>query len=147
MEIPETPLSQLGRSVLERVGQLRCPVVGDCMRPALEPGDIVVVEPLRGAVPKAGEVLLFAGAEGRLVVHRVIAARRRRGVLWLATRGDASHAWDPVVAMDDIVGRVTRAERSGQPLEVRRVMPGHRVRLRGWRYILRHAGAARGAAY
>lgn len=75
-------------------------VAGGSMKPALAPGDLVIVE--RGRAPQAGEVVLIRASGHGQVLHRV---RRilTRGVY--LTRGDANTVADiaPVRA-GDIVG-------------------------------------------
>jgi len=67
------------------------PVVGSSMRPLLADRDEVVVRFGLGSPPRFGEVVAFE-RDGRTVVHRVLARRRRRGRLQLLERGDSAGA-------------------------------------------------------
>ncbi len=76
-------------------------VAGGSMRPALEHGDVVVVE--RGAVPARGHIVLITSGRG-LFLHRV---REVREDGTLVTRGDANPVDDFAAASKtDVVGRV-----------------------------------------
>ncbi|MFC6554325.1 S24 family peptidase [Nonomuraea cavernae] len=86
---------------------MRVRVEGDSMRPALLPGDWLLVR--RGAPVRAGDVVVarLPGEPGRLIVKR--AAWREKEGWWLESdnqrAGGRRDSWDfgPV---DDIVGRV-----------------------------------------
>ena len=47
------------RDCLAGFDRLRLTVTGDCMRPALHPGDTVVLAPVRTAPPRFGDVVLL----------------------------------------------------------------------------------------
>ena len=140
---PAKELSELGREVLERGGRLRFAVAGDSMSPALASGETAVVEPLRGELPRVGDVLLFAVDGGPPIVHRMVAGRRHGALLLLATKGDNARLWDPVVPETAVLGRVTAVERHCQTLPLPRRIPALPDRVRGWRTLLRHARAWR----
>ena len=81
---------QLLRSAAERGVPLRMMVRGFSMTPCIRDGDVLTIAPLRGSVPRVGEVVAFSMPDtGRLAIHRVIA---RLGTGWLM-RGDDFHAW------------------------------------------------------
>lgn len=98
-----SPLAEaLGRMASE--APVRLIVRGGCMRPLLDEGQAVEIRQARRYWP--GDVVAFPSPAGRLVVHRVIGYRPRRGRLWLQTRADASGTLDPPVAPRRVLGRV-----------------------------------------
>jgi hypothetical protein len=81
------------------------------MSPALEPGDVVVLERRR---PRFGDVVLVELPTG-LRLHRVVFALP--GGPWVRTKGDNSDPWDPRVARARVVATAAQAE---SPDRVRR---------------------------
>ena len=74
------------------------------MAPAIPPGSLIAVVPLRGE-PQPGDVVAYRGDGGRVIVHRVL---RREGS-GIVTRGDANDRDDPVpVSPAELIGRVCR---------------------------------------
>ena len=73
------------------------------MTPAIPPGSLIAVVPLRGE-PLAGQVVAYRQRPGgRIVVHRVVGCEADG----IRTRGDANASADPhVVAEKDLLGRV-----------------------------------------
>jgi signal peptidase len=64
----------------------------DSMRPAIRAGDMVFTESVPAAALRRGEIVTFSDLAlgGRLVTHRVVAARRAGGRIEFLTRGDAN---------------------------------------------------------
>lgn len=62
-------------------------VMSGSMAPALEPGDIVLSEPVEASSLAAGQVALFEATDGRVLVHRVRTVAPDGS---LTTRGDAN---------------------------------------------------------
>ena len=88
--------------------RLRLTVTGDCMRPALEPGDTVVLEPSRSAPPRFGDVVLLRHPAG-LRLHRLI---WRPPLLAWRTKGDRSAFCDPALGPQDLVATVVASHPS-----------------------------------
>lgn len=102
------------------------PVAGVSMRPALQPGDLVVLTGVDPQRLRAGEVVAFAvpgparsryGLPGHLV-HRIVKVEHTPAGLVFQTKGDANPGPDVfVVPSGDITGRmVTRLPGLGYPL-------------------------------
>ena len=105
--------------------ELRARFGGSSMDPALPPGTEVVLR--CGETGAPGEVIAFL-ADGRLVVHRVVA--RAADGSWTLTRGDARVLPDaPILDPEAIVGRVAGVWR-GAALEV--VPPPEESASRRW---------------
>ena len=89
---------------------------GWSMAPFIRDGDVITVAPLKKALPGVGEVVAFVRPDGgNLVVHRVIA---RRGPA-VRIQGDSGLGYeDGLIPQANLLGRVTRIERSGQPVRL-----------------------------
>jgi hypothetical protein len=85
--------------------RLRLTVTGDCMRPALEPGDTVVLEPARRTRPRFGDVVLLRQATG-LRLHRLV---WRPPLLPWRTKGDRAAFCDPALRPEDLLATVVEA--------------------------------------
>ncbi len=80
------------------------------MSPFIRSGDVVTIEPLAGRRPALGEVVALAPG-GHLLVHRVVGWDHSGRAL---CRGDVSVGPDPPPSPEELLGRVTRVERSGR---------------------------------
>jgi SOS-response transcriptional repressor LexA len=100
-------------------------VNGHSMTPFIRRGDLVTVHPRRGARPSLGEVLVATPDAHRFTVHRCV-DRVADGVV---LRGDCAPASDPPIALERVLGVVTRVERQGR--EVRAGL-GPERRLIAW---------------
>jgi len=115
---PATPASSPRRpAVLEAVRELAregpvCVIVrGSCMAPVHGDGERVEVVPARFYWP--GDIVAFAGPDGRLRLHRLLGYRAARaggsggiGGIHAVTRGDGCPDPDPPVPVSRLVGRV-----------------------------------------
>lgn len=88
---------------LARDGGLPIAVAGDCMAPGLPEAGVAEVAAARFYWP--GDVLAFQGADGRLVLHRLLGYRLHRGRFAFVTRGDASPVHDFPVPPSRVLGR------------------------------------------
>lgn len=101
-----TVLATLGVTALlpQALGWQSRVVMTGSMRPAIEPGDVVVAAPLGEAAPRPGQVILVRDPADphRLLVHRVVRVQDDGSVV---TRGDANRSADSTpVPRADIVG-------------------------------------------
>jgi len=120
-------------------GLVRLPMLSGSMAPALPCGCELVIDPLGGARARVGDVVVLA-LDDRLVAHRVLGRRRRRGRRWLLEHGDANlgGAWQPA---DRVVGLVVGATTAGGA-----DLPGPRSRRLALRGLARHLWARLTAA-
>ena len=104
-------LSELLRAVLEKGVPFRFRAKGFSMSPFIKDGDVVTVSPLFDTKPHLGDVLAFIhpGAK-KLFVHRMIGKEGNSCMI----RGDNTLEMDGLVALANILGRVTRVERNGK---------------------------------
>lgn len=88
---------------LAREGEIPITVAGDCMAPRLPAAVVAGVAAARFYWP--GDVLAFHGADGRLVLHRLLGYRLHRGRFAFVTRGDSSPIHDFPVPPSRVLGR------------------------------------------
>lgn len=83
---------------------------GGSMEPALPLGAAVVVDPVRPADIRVGDVVsLRSGSQLQSIfTHRVTAIVPREGTIWIETKGDANAAVDPsITSTEHVIGRVS----------------------------------------
>jgi hypothetical protein len=108
-------LTELMRAVLAKGKPLRFRAKGLSMSPFIKDGDVVTVHPLAGARPRTGDIVAFLHpATGKAAVHRVI--RERSGLFSL--KGDNVPEGDGVLLLEQILGTVSRIERSGKTVHL-----------------------------
>jgi hypothetical protein len=93
---------------LSTFSSVRLLVTGDCMQPALQPGDFVEIVPVRARRPRLGEIVLVRHPRG-LRLHRLVPGPPR-GWSLLRTKADRAAYWDPPVPREAVLGVVVRAE-------------------------------------
>jgi signal peptidase I len=108
---------ELAGEVLHSFGSLRLQVTGWSMLPAVWPGDTLELEWADRHELSTGDIVLF-GRDRRLFAHRIVKNSERI----LQTRGDALAYIDPVVAENELLGRVTCIVRAGK-----RIRPSKRL--------------------
>lgn len=97
---------ELAGEVLGSFGRVRLKVMGWSMLPAIWPGDILEFERAKRGELSQGEIILFS-RDRRFFVHRILKTDGRI----IVTRGDAMPHPDPVVASQELLGRITCIER------------------------------------
>jgi len=109
------------------------------MRPTIEEGDILTIEPVDVRTIRPQDIVLYATSSGTAVVQRVIALEERGGSTYAITRGDRAEFPGTPIALHQILGRVVAIERrrSGRTISLRREPP-LRERIRQlWRRLFR----------
>ena len=113
---------------------------GYSMWPVIRPGDRVVIEPLKGVTPSAGDIVALR-RDGGYVVHRLIKVITRDGRKLFCTQGDAVINPDEPSEEAMIAGIVRSIVRSGKEIKLpaaRRLPPVmNRIASLFARYILR----------
>lgn len=97
------------RELLEG-GALSVRVVGECMSPALQDGELLELRPVRTLWP--GDVVALISADGRLLAHRVLGCALGR----LFTQADGSGTPDGVGSRERLLGRLAVEVRSSDRL-------------------------------
>ena len=59
------------------------------MSPLVADGDVLTLEPVKGAALRLGDIALYRAGADRFVCHRLLARRRAGGDIMLGFRGDA----------------------------------------------------------
>jgi hypothetical protein len=127
--VDDARAAALLRGCLAEFPQARLTVTGECMAPALLPGDVALLAPARLRRPRLGEVVLVRLAEG-MRLHRLVPGPRRHGS-FRRTKADRSACWDPPFAASDLLGAVVGVERAGRVLPApRRLAPALRSLVR-----------------
>jgi|GEM_PF-1569367 len=115
IRIPGKDLVGICRAVQQKGGAFSFTATGRSMMPAICNGDVVTLSPLRNVPPFPGEVVAFRHPDlDRLVLHRV--CRVKSGLLWI--RGDHQRETDAVIAIQQVLGVVTRIRRDGLHLRL-----------------------------
>lgn len=131
LEMPD--LLKRARFELSRQNPVQLRVSGSTMRPSLEDGDLVTIEPLNSQSVRPGDIILYQSLSDTALIHRVVRLEQRSAGRYIVTRGDASSTADVPVPIHHIMGRVTSVNRSGEIIDVSLKESGWRV---GWRRIL-----------
>ncbi|MDF2939092.1 MAG: hypothetical protein K0Q90_4465 [Paenibacillaceae bacterium] len=87
-------------------GGLEIPSSGTSMRPLIRKGDRCRFVPLTGA-PCLGDILLVAGADGRLVGHRLVRVDGTGEASLYICKGDSNIHADAPVKLNQILGKLT----------------------------------------
>ena len=111
-----TPFEDVTVDLLGRGLGVRFRASGGSMAPAIEDGDLLLVEPLEDpAITLApGDVVLVRRPTG-LVAHRLIRIDREADPVRFELRGDASSRSDEPIAAERILGQVTEVDRRHGP--------------------------------
>jgi signal peptidase I len=127
----ETPdLLKRARFELSRHNPVLLRVSGSAMRPAIEDGDLLTVEPLNSIDMCPGDIVLFRSARDTALIHRVVRVEQRSRGQDLVARGDASAVLDVPVPAHHVMGRVTVIDRNGERIDVPPARRGPRAWLR-----------------
>ncbi len=117
------------RECLRAFDVVQVRLTGECMAPALLPGDVVTVAAVAARHLRLGDVVLFRGAHG-LRLHRLVPGLPR-GRSRLRTKADRAPWWDPPLEHRDVIGVVVAVERGGSRLRARSLSTALRSVLSG----------------
>lgn len=110
------------------------------MAPMIEQGDTVLIRSVHSQQLRRGDLLLVE-RDGYFLVHRLVAA----GAHYIRIKGDnVSHA-DPVMELQEVLGRVVAVEKGGRRIELeegRWPLVNRSLGLLGW-YEMRLFAAGR----
>ncbi len=115
----ETPdfLDQ-ARQLLSRNIPVELRMSGSSMRPTIEDGDVITIEPISDAPVKQGDIVLYHSRFDTAVIHRVVRMERTQTERSVLTRGDASAQNDVPVPIHRVLGRVKLIERAGEQIKM-----------------------------
>ena len=83
-------------------------VNGDSMRPLIDSGDRLLIEPVDSL--RMGDLITFYETS-ILCTHRVIGKVKKAGELWFQTKGDCCGHWDQPISPEAIVGKVVAIQK------------------------------------
>ncbi|GBC78476.1 hypothetical protein HRbin08_01972 [bacterium HR08] len=141
LDLPD--LLEHARFELSRNRPLRLEMSGPTMRPTIEEGDILTIEPVEVTAVRPQDIVLYATSSGTAVVQRVIALEERAGCVYAIMRGDRAELPGTPIALHQILGRVVAIERrrSGRTISLKR-RPSLRMRM--WDFFRRLFRGRRG---
>jgi signal peptidase I len=118
----QTIVKDISLSLLAEGKTIRIKAHGYSMYPCIKPGSLVLIEPLKiKGLPVPGEIIAVRRENG-LIVHRLSKIINKNGVTSYIARGDSNASADNPVKIDKIVGRIVRAETTGEnqnPADIR----------------------------
>lgn len=114
LSLESSDLLDLARCELMQSRSIQLKISGSTMRPMLDDGDIVVIEPIDPATVRAQDIVLIATSSGTALIHRVVAIQDIEGALHALTRGDGSCQHDTPVPLNKVLGRVVAMQRKGK---------------------------------
>lgn len=123
------------RQLLARNIAIKLRMSGSSMRPAIDDGDVVTIEPISDGPIKSGDIVLYQSRFDTAVVHRVVRIERSSSERSVITRGDAASQNDPAVPLHRVLGRVKIVERAGA--RVKMVKPRRKLSSRLMAFLQR----------
>jgi signal peptidase I len=110
----QTLVKDISLSLLAEGKTIRIKAHGYSMYPCIKPGSLLLIEPLSlKGLPRLGEILAIKRENG-LVVHRLSKIITQNGSTCYIARGDSNANADKPVKINMIVGRIIRAETTGE---------------------------------
>jgi signal peptidase I len=107
-------IKDMSTTLLAEGKTIRIKAHGYSMYPAIKPGSLILIEPLRQkGNPVPGEIVALKRENG-MVVHRVVKKVIKNGVIYYVTRGDSNSRTDDPVTIDKIAGRIIKSEPTGE---------------------------------
>jgi signal peptidase I len=116
LETPE--FLEQARQLLSRNLPVELRMSGSSMRPAIEDGDVITVEPVTDDSIKQGDIVLYHSRFDTAVIHRVVRVERSNSERAVVTRGDAASHSDGPVPIHRVLGRVKLVERAGERIRI-----------------------------
>jgi len=110
----QTIVKDISLNLLAEGKTIRIKAHGYSMYPCIKPGSMLLIEPLKlKGPPKNGEILAIKREQG-LIVHRISKIVKQNGIVSYIARGDSNSSADKPVKIEMIVGRIVRAETTGE---------------------------------
>lgn len=110
----QTIVKDISLSLLAEGKTIRIKAHGYSMYPCIKPGSLLLIEPISiKGFPRPGEIIAIKRENG-LVVHRLSKIITKNGITSYIARGDSNAYPDKPVKINMIVGRIIRAETTGE---------------------------------
>ena len=116
LESPE--FLERSRQILSKSQTVEICMSGSSMRPAIEDGDLVTIEPILEGRINQGDIVLYQSRFDTAVIHRVIRIERSSTERIVITRGDAASQNDLAIPLNTILGRIKNIERAGESIKM-----------------------------
>jgi len=110
----QTIVKDISLSLLAEGKTIRIKAHGYSMYPCIKPGSLVLIEPLKIKGPPVPGEIIAVRRENGMIVHRLSKIISKNGVTSYIARGDSNATADNPVKIDKIVGRIVRAETTGE---------------------------------
>jgi len=115
-------VKDMSLSLLAEGKTIRIKAHGYSMYPAIKPGSLILIEPLKQkGKPLPGEIVALKRENG-MVVHRIVKTVFKNNTTYYITRGDSNATTDAPMTIDKIAGRVVKSEPTGEnpvPADIR----------------------------
>lgn len=108
---------RLAADSVHKWGGIRLPAMGISMVPAIQPGDVLSIQPVDPKEVSLGDIVVYV-REQILVVHRIVRTSAASTEQYLVTRGDRLLRDDPPILPGDLIGRVASIERRNRRVKV-----------------------------
>jgi len=109
-----TIVKDIGLTLLAEGKTIRIKAHGYSMYPCIKPGSLLLIEPIHlKKAPVPGEIIAIKREKG-MVVHRLSKIIIINGIRYYIARGDSNSKSDNPVKITEIVGRIIRAETTGE---------------------------------
>jgi signal peptidase I len=118
LQVNRADFLELSQDILGHGGVLRFQASGDSMRPFIEWGDSLIIEPVNGSQLHIGDVLFYRWPDGCAVAHRLIKIHVVRSKTVLVTKGDSLDYFDPPIVREQVLGRVIAVARGSRYLRL-----------------------------
>ncbi|PYP89685.1 MAG: signal peptidase I [Blastocatellia bacterium AA13] len=106
------------RQLLANNIPLEIRLTGGTMRPSIQDGDMVTVEPINDETIQTGDIILYHSIRDTAVIHRVVRVEKSSAERRVVTRADAAVQMDIPVPLHRILGKVKRVRRAGESLKM-----------------------------
>jgi signal peptidase I len=114
----QTLVKDISLTLLSEGKTIRIKAHGYSMYPCIKPGSMLLIEPIKlKGLPKPGEIIAVKRENG-LIVHRLTKIKIQNGITSYVARGDSNAYTDKPVKINMIIGRIIRAETSGENQEL-----------------------------
>lgn len=110
----QTIVKDISLSLLAEGKTIRIKAHGYSMYPCIKPGSLVLIEPLKIKGPPVPGEIIAVRRENGLIVHRLTKIINKSGITSYIARGDSNASADNPVKIDKIIGRIVRAETTGE---------------------------------
>ncbi|HXF05832.1 MAG TPA: hypothetical protein VNM72_10515 [Blastocatellia bacterium] len=133
LSLDSPALLEYARFELSHRRPLRFRMSGTSMRPTIDDGDVVTVEPIDATTLQVHDVVFYVSASGVPLIHRIIAFEKRSGGTYIVTRADHAELANAPVPLAQVLGRVIAVQRhsTGRIISLK-PRPSVLSRLRRW---------------